>query len=58
MSAGITNPYAYIDQPAYVLRTDRPAPAGQRNNHYAERLKPERPYAPASTSKGLATDRS
>jgi hypothetical protein len=36
MSAGITNPCAYIDQPARALAlgTDRPAHASQRNNHY------------------------
>ena len=33
----ITNPCAYINQPARALAlgTDRPAHASQRNNHYA-----------------------
>jgi hypothetical protein len=36
ISAGITNPCACIKQPARALAlgTDRPAHAGQRNNHY------------------------
>jgi hypothetical protein len=36
MSAGIRNPCASINQPARALAlgTDRPAHAGQRNNHY------------------------
>ena len=38
MSAGIRNPCASINQPARALAlgTDRPAHAGQRNNHYVE----------------------
>jgi hypothetical protein len=36
MSAGITNPCTYIDQPASAMAvgTDCPAHAGQQNNHY------------------------
>ncbi len=55
MSAGITNPCASIKQPARALAlgTDRPAHAGQRNNHYGCPTVRKAAQGPSSHSQGV-----
>ncbi len=59
MSPGITNPCAYIDQPARALAfgTDRPAHASQRNNHYFPTIRKAGPRGPVVKAKACTPSR-